>query len=368
MAQTFKIKAAIKPYSLDFTFDAGTSRGVLTEKQTHFIQVQSPVFPDIYGIGEAGPLKGLSPDDLPDFLDRANEVLNKLEKISFSKDPTTILTMLSEVGLDEYPSLRFGLETALLDLVNGGTRKILPNSFYEHGSAIPINGLIWMGEKRFMKAQIDQKLQEGFECIKMKIGAIDFEMELALLESIRKKYSKEVISLRVDANGAFDPNEAMVRMERLAKLEIHSIEQPIHPGNRHAMAQLCRTSPIPIALDEELIGINDFRQKKALLEDLKPAYLILKPTLVGGILATQEWIRLAEDMGIGWWMTSALESNIGLNAIAQLTSSLNPILPQGLGTGMLYRNNVSSPLVISSGKLRYDKDRFWSIPDWNLDD
>ncbi len=365
MTQTFKVKAAIKPYILDFAFDAGTSRGVLKEKQTHFIRVQSPVFSEIYGIGEAGPLKGLSPDDRPDFLDRAMEVLGELENIPFSADPTKILQMLSEAGLEEFPSLRFGLETAMLDLVNGGIRKILPNRFYECGTEIPINGLIWMGEKPFMKQQIEQKLQQGFDCIKMKIGAIDFEAELALLESIREKYSKEQITLRVDANGAFHPNEAMGKLNRLAKLGIHSIEQPIGPGNGKAMAELCRTAPIPVALDEELIGINDIQQKKALLEDLKPAYLILKPSLVGGILATKEWISLAEDLGIGWWMTSALESNIGLNAIAQLTSSLNPVLPQGLGTGMLYRNNVSSPLVISSGKLTYDKHKSWSIPDWD---
>lgn len=368
MAQNFKVKAAIKPYSLDFTFNAGTSRGVLNEKQTHFIRVQSPIFPDSYGIGEAGPLKGLSTDDRPDFMARSEEVLGELENIPFSTDPKKTLQILSAVGLDELPSLRFALETALLDLVNGGKRKILSNRFYEQGKAIPINGLIWMGEKRFMKEQIDQKLQEGFDCIKMKIGAIDFELEMALLETIRKKYSKEEISLRVDANGAFNPNEAMVKLERLAKLEIHSIEQPIQPGNRNAMAQLCRTSPIPIALDEELIGIDDIRQKKALLQDLKPAFLILKPTLVGGIVATKEWIRLAEDLGIGWWMTSALESNIGLNAIAQLTSSLDPVLPQGLGTGMLYRNNIPSPLVISSGELWYDRDKSWSMPDWNGND
>lgn len=199
----------------------------------------------------------------------------------------------------------------------------------------------------------------------MKIGAIDFDSELALLEMIRNSRGKEDISLRVDANGAFNPSEAMYKLERLSKLGIHSIEQPIFPGNRKEMARLCRISPIPIALDEELIGIHGIQEKEALLNELKPAYLILKPSLLGGIVATKEWIHLAEKLGIGWWMTSALESNIGLNAIAQLTSSMDPILPQGLGTGMLYQNNVPSPLVISNGKLMYDTNKSWSIPGWD---
>ncbi|WP_154857711.1 o-succinylbenzoate synthase [Cyclobacterium xiamenense] len=364
MVEGFKIHVTIQPYTLVFTFDAGTSRGVLRQKQTFILRAESSAFPGLTGLGEAGPLKGLSPDDRPDFLQKAREILEGISDVSFPFDPEKILQNLCAMPFEEFPSLRFGLETAILDLFHGGKRKLLSNPFYDRGTPIPINGLIWMGDRAFMKNQIEQKLLEGYNCIKMKIGAIDFELELALLEEIRTKYSEEEISLRVDANGAFGKEEAMHKLERLGKLGIHSIEQPIAPGNPEAMEKICSESPVPVALDEELIGIVDPNRKKALLDRVRPAYLILKPTLLGGMLATKEWIQLAEQAGIGWWMTSALESNIGLNAVAQFTSSLQPKLPQGLGTGTLYRNNFPSPLRIASGKLHYESRQAWELPEW----
>jgi o-succinylbenzoate synthase len=364
MADGFTMRATIRPYTLDFTFDAGTSRGVLREKQTFILRTDSSAFPGSCGLGEAGPLKGLSVDDRTDFLQRSQEILEEIGDVEFPFDPEKILQKISEMPLEEFPSLRFGLETATLDLFHGGKRKLLPNPFYDLGKPIPINGLIWMGDRTFMKKQIDQKLGQGYDCIKMKIGAIDFDLELTLLEEIRNNYSDEEITLRVDANGAFGANEAMDKLERLGRLGIHSIEQPIAPGNWEQLEKICRESPVPVALDEELIGITERKQKKALLDQVRPSFLILKPTLLGGILATRDWIQLAEQAGIGWWMTSALESNIGLNAIAQFTSTLHPKLPQGLGTGTLYQNNIGSPLHITSGKLSYEPQKGWSFPEW----
>jgi len=202
-----------------------------------------------------------------------------------------------------------------------------------------------------MQKQIQAKIEQGFTCIKMKIGAIDFETEFKLLTSIRQKYSKEQITLRVDANGAFSFEEAKEKLARLAKLGIHSIEQPIAAAQIDLMRELCRQNPLDIALDEELIGIWELAKKRNLLEKIKAQYIILKPTLLGVFRATKEWIQLAETMHIKWWITSALESNIGLNAIAQFTAQYKITIPQGLGTGQLYQNNIDSDLVIKNGHL-----------------
>ena len=359
MTKTFRATFEYRSLDLKFKFDAGTSRGVLKSKTSFLIKAQSTHFPSQIGYGEAGPLPKLSIDDIPNFEEVLNNYLSLLEKNDLPLDEDKLLSYLESFVLDEHPSIRFALETALLDLLNGGVRQIFKSLSIERIPAIHINGLIWMGDKDFMLSQIDKKLQEGYDCVKMKIGAIDFKTECDLLAYIRSHFSRQEITLRVDANGAFSTEEAMHKLEALSKYDIHSIEQPIRQGNWSAMADLCAKSPIAIALDEELIGINGREAMLQLLQTIKPTFIILKPTLLGGIKKTMDWIKLAEDQGVAWWMTSALESNIGLNAIYQLTAKLKTTLPQGLGTGQLYENNISSPLIIEKGHIIYDQERSW---------
>ncbi|PIQ49737.1 MAG: o-succinylbenzoate synthase [Cytophagales bacterium CG12_big_fil_rev_8_21_14_0_65_40_12] len=347
------------PHILKFRFEAGTSRGAFTEKETWFIKANTQAKPEIIGWGEASPLKGLSLDYSTDYEVQLKSQLVGLSKLDFPEEAEALLTFIAEHIPANFPSIRFGVETALLDLINGGRRMIFNTDFVRGKQRMPINGLIWMGDVDFMQQQIEEKLKEGFSTIKIKIGAIDFERELDLLEGIRKRYSSREITLRVDANGAFTEADVFDKLEQLASLEIHSIEQPIMAGQQSLMKSICEESPMDIALDEELIGVNDLEAKKALLEQIKPQYIILKPSLLGGILACREWIALAESMNIGWWMTSMLESNIGLNAIAQFTSQYQPILPQGLGTGKLYHNNIESPLEIRKGELLYNFAKDW---------
>jgi len=263
--------------------------------------------------------------------------------------------------LVEFPSIQFGLEQALLSFKNANPFELFPSNFTQSKEAININGLIWMGSEAFMNQQIEEKLKAGFSTIKMKIGAIDFQTELKLLKNIRSSFSSKDVELRVDANGAFKPNEALEKLKQLAEFEIHSIEQPIKQGQIEDMANLCVKTPLPIALDEELIGIFDVTKKQELLQIINPQYIILKPSLVGGFSGTNEWIYLAEEQQIGWWITSALESNVGLNAIAQYTFSLNNKMPQGLGTGSLFTNNFESPLEVKNGYLHYNNNRNWNI-------
>ena len=246
------------------------------------------------------------------------------------------------------------------DLAMGGKRKFYDN-YFTQGNPIPINGLIWMGKVDFMRQQIIAKLENGFTCLKLKIGAIDFATELELLASIRQEFSADEIEIRVDANGAFTPETALEKLQRLAEYDLHSIEQPIKQGQWEQMALLCEHSPIPIALDEELIGINQTKEKQELLDVIRPQYIILKPSLVGGFRASQEWIAEAEKRNLPWWITSALESNIGLNAIAQFTANTNNNLPQGLGTGQLYTNNIPSPLEVEAGQIYYRHDLTWDF-------
>ncbi|MGY6557878.1 MAG: o-succinylbenzoate synthase [Nitritalea sp.] len=354
------------PHVLHFHFEAGTSRGVLRERPTWWIRAQDG---DRVGLGEAAPLQGLSIDALPDFQQRLEGVL---EAVSAKGDAALFRDARTEKevfeGLQglldacvpaELPSARFGVETALLSLWQGQEGCVFRGEFYEKEAPIPINGLIWMGDAELMRQRIDEKLAAGFRCLKMKIGAIDFEQEIALLRYIRERYSAEQLVLRVDANGAFRPEEAQGKLERLAEFSLHSIEQPIEVGQWEVLRELCAQSPVPIALDEELIGVQGREERAALLSAIQPPYIILKPSLVGGLGAAAEWITLAEQQGIGWWMTSALESNIGLNAIAQFTARY-PNLPfQGLGTGKLYTNNVESPLEIASGEIRYRQHQPW---------
>ncbi|TDQ19697.1 o-succinylbenzoate synthase [Algoriphagus boseongensis] len=359
MSESVKLQFSFIKRTLQFRFDAGTSRGVLKTRDVYWIKVQDPKNPEVIGWGEAAPLVKLSPDYREDFEEILAQSLAKLSQESWEMEENSLLEKVKSLVSFDLPSLRFGVEMALLDYFNGGKKRFFSNPFFDKNQPIPINGLIWMGDRSFMLEQIDQKLNEGFDCIKMKIGAIDFEQELELLGYIRERYSKKQIVLRVDANGAFSPENVMEKLSRLAQLDIHSIEQPIPAGDWKAMHELCKKTPLPIALDEELIGVQ---KKSELLDTIQPQHIILKPTLLGGFLETKEWIRLAEERNIGWWMTSALESNIGLNAISQLASSFNTQIPQGLGTGKLYHNNLDSPLEIKSGKIHYNAAKPWENP------
>ena len=340
------MEALYTKYTLNFKRPSGTSRGIMTNKETWFLILRDG---NNFGIGECGILRGLSVDDRPGYEKKLNWLCQNISK-GFDG-------LWNE--LMEYPSLQFGLEQALLSLQSTDPFVLFPSDFTEKESPIPINGLIWMGDQGFMYEQIEQKLEQGFNCLKMKVGAIDFETELSLLTSIRKRFSKDEIELRVDANGAFAPESAMDKLNRLAELELHSIEQPIKAKNWEKMAALCKNSPLPIALDEELIGVYGVTKKSAMLQTIRPKYLILKPSLVGGFKGSSEWITIAEDLDIGWWVTSALESNIGLNAIAQWTYTLKNKMPQGLGTGSLFTNNFDAPLEVKGGQLYYRNTVFW---------
>jgi o-succinylbenzoate synthase len=298
------IKVHIKRHVLKFRFPARTSRGILDEKTTYFIVIQKG---DKLGIGECSTIPGLSLDDVPGYDTKIQWVSSKL------KEGRSI----TELDLNEFPSIRFGFETALLDLENGGKRKLFPGNFSNGKKNIPINGLIWMGSKESMLKQVEEKLRLGFNCLKLKIGALDFNSELEILHKLRNEYNNEDLELRLDANGSFNCKDALEKLKRLSAFSIHSIEQPIKAGLYEEMAKLCLDSPIPIALDEDLIGNFNAGDKMALIQKVSPAYIIIKPSMVGGIGASLEWITAAERNNAGWWATSALESNIGLNAIAQ---------------------------------------------------
>ena len=340
------MKATYKKYILEFKRPSGTSRGIMTHKETFFIILERD---KRFGIGECGILRGLSVDDVPGYEDKLKWTC---DNIHLGKDQLLKALM-------QYPSIQFGVEQAFLSLNSEDPYLLYPSEFTQNNSPIAINGLIWMGDERFMHQQIQKKLEEGFKCIKLKIGAIDFEREIALLKSIRNTYSEKEIEIRVDANGAFIPSEAMAKLERLSLYGLHSIEQPIKAGNTNEMKELCLNTPIPIALDEELIGITDVTEKEKLLQIIRPQYIILKPSLVGGFRGSMEWIKIAEKLNIKWWVTSALESNIGLNAIAQWTFTLNNPLPQGLGTGGLFTNNFKCPLKVKNGTISYEQTGSW---------
>ncbi len=335
------MKATYKKYTLHFKQPSGTSRGILKTKETWFISIEKN---NKLGIGECGMFKGLSIDDVPDYENKLQWVCDNI-KLGLDK--------LHE-ELERYPSIRFGLEQAFLMLDVIKPFELFPSDFTKGNRNIYINGLIWMGKEVFMKSQIEKKLEEGYRCIKMKIGAIDFDSEIKLLKSIRKDFNNDQIEIRVDANGAFHPDTALEKLKRLSDLNLHSIEQPIKQGQIDKMAALCLTSPLPIALDEELIGVFNVTKKVELLQIIQPQYIILKPSLIGGYKASEEWITIAEKYNIGWWITSALESNIGLNAIAQWTYLKQNKMPQGLGTGALFTNNFKSPLKVVNGSLTYN--------------
>lgn len=332
------MKATWRKYSLQFKRPAGTSRGVLLEKDTYFIDISKG---EAQGLGECNLFKGLSYDDLDSY-----EV-----KLDWLCKNILLDEILIRKELKKYPSILFGWEQALLNLKNG-KNLYFPSYFTQGKDSIQINGLIWMGDFTYIQQQIESKLAENFSCIKLKIGTEDWEEEKKILSKIRKEFPVDRLELRVDANGAYSVEKARNVLQDLADLEIHSIEQPIKPCNWESMSMLCKETPTPIALDEELIGIFDYEEKVALIKAIAPQYLILKPSLLGGISACNAWIEIAEKHKVGWWVTSALESNIGLNAIAQWVYTLGSKMPQGLGTGGLFTNNIDSP-IYSKGEYLY---------------
>ncbi|SHK28828.1 o-succinylbenzoate synthase [Reichenbachiella agariperforans] len=348
-------------HTLQFKFDAGTSRGVMKTKDAWILKISHSERPKVFGYGEVSVIERLSFDYQLDFENELEQLAEELKNHKLPKTEGEVYALVARVVEVTKPAIRFGLETALLDLVHGGQFQIFENDFYTQERKIPINGLIWMGDESFMLKQIEEKLQAGFRCIKMKIGAIDFETEKKLLSSIRKRFSAADLTLRVDANGAFQTQEVLKRLDELAQFDLHSIEQPIMPRQFHAMQLTCKRSPVPVALDEELIGVFDLREKRSLLSGIEPPFIILKPSLLGGFKATAEWISLAEELGIDWWITSALESNVGLNAICQFTAEYSDLSYQGLGTGQLYTNNFHAPLTMEGQFIYYHQNRSWDL-------
>lgn len=339
--------ATYKKYKLLFRSPSGTSRGILTEKDSWFIIIRDTSQPGLSGIGECSLLNHLSIDYLPDYEAKIRSVCSN---INLNK------TKLFD-GLYQFPSIRFGLETAFLDIEHEGKKDIFPSRFTSGDPGISINGLIWMGSIPYMKEQLKKKIENGFSCIKIKIGALNFEEELTFLRYLRKEYGQN-IEIRLDANGAFEPDDTVEKLKRLNEYNIHSIEQPIRKGQIAEMAYICRNSPVPVALDEELTGVLEHKQLE-LLEQINPRYIILKPSLLGGFAATDRWAENAMKLNINMWITSALESNIGLNAIAQYAFTKNPSIPQGLGTGSLFRNNFPSPLEVRNDHLYYNPQQHW---------
>ena len=341
------LKASCQPYTLRFKTPGGTSRGVLTEKKSFLLSVWDDAEPQKKGTGECSLLPGLTPDNRPGLEEKIRNVCENIDHFSGH---------LHEELL-EWPALRFAVETALKDLEEGGDKILFPSHFTEGREGIPINGLIWMGTPAEMQKQIEEKLKAGFHCLKMKIGAIHFSDEYHILETLRKRFSPDRLEIRVDANGAFSPQEAPPILEKLSRLHIHSIEQPIAAGQWKKMKPLCQNTPLPIALDEELIGINSPSEKEEMIATIRPQYIILKPGLLGGFQATSEWIETARKYQTGWWNTSALEGNIGLNALAQWTYTLKNPMPQGLGTGQVFSNNIDigMNMTIRKGELWISK-------------
>ena len=342
------MKATFHKYVLKFKNPSGTSRGILNEKETWFIIIESH---GKKGIGECGILRGLSCDDRPDYESKLQWTCNNIQ--------LGVNELWNQ--LIEFPSIQFGVEMAFQSLTSTSPFLLFPSDFTSYKKNIPINGLVWMGDEQFMKQQIQEKLFQGYTCIKLKIGALNFEVELGLLKFIRTHFDAKTIEIRVDANGAFDENLALNKLNELSKFELHSIEQPIKKNSVEMMSELCKITPLPIALDEELIGVFNLHDKEQLLLKIKPQFIVLKPSFVGGFKGTNEWIELARKHKIGWWITSALESNIGLNAIAQWTFLQQNSMPQGLGTGALYSNNFDCPLTIENGNLWYKETLDWAF-------
>ena len=344
------MKIDVSERVLHFKQPAGTSRGVYTERRIWLVSVSDD---SAVGIGECAPLLDLSCDAMEPSI--YNKVLrNFCDQVEQTGE-------IPYEAMRDYPSMLFGLETAMIDVrckKEDGRGILFDTPFSRGEQGITINGLVWMGNHEEMLQRMEEKLKIGFRCVKLKVGAIDFDQELDLVKRIRERFSYHEVELRLDANGGFRPDEALYKLELLSQYAIHSIEQPIKQKQWALMAELCRESPLPIALDEELIGVNDPETKRQMLHIIKPRYIVLKPSLHGGMMGCREWIEIAKDEGIGSWMTSALESNIGLNAIAQFCSSVygdSIAIPQGLGTGQLFTDNIPMPLEIRGDKLWISK-------------
>ena len=335
------MRFSFAPYLLHFKEPGGTSRGVMTEKPTFLVKVFDENDPSHFGIGEAAVFPGLSPEADGNYVWKLTEVL---ANVAIGK----------ATDLTRHSSIQFGLEQAILDYSNGCKGIYYSTPFVQGNSAIEINGLVWMGDFDKMMERVKEKIEGGFRCIKLKIGAIDWDKEVDMITTIRKSWSPEQLMIRVDANGAFTMDNALPRLKRLADLGVHSIEQPVKAGQPEMMAFLCSVSPLPIALDEELIGKGTTDERREMLDIIKPAYIILKPALCGGFSGGEEWISLATERGIGWWVTSALESNVGLNAIAQWTAAIGASGHQGLGTGGVFTDNFETPVYLEGDRLRFD--------------
>ncbi len=335
------MKATWKKHVLNFRIPGGTSRGILNEKETYFIIIENGA---VKGVGECAVFKGLSFDARPGFEDKLTWVC---QHITDGFDALYI-------GLKEWPSIQFGIEQAFRMLEVNGSNALFATPFTKGQRGIPVNGLIWMGDAASMSQQIEAKLDAGFRCLKLKIGALAWDEEFKILKNLRSRFDALDLEIRVDANGAFNFTMAEKVLDQLAEVEVHSIEQPMKAGMWEEMSALCEDSIVPIALDEELIGLIDVAQKKKMLTEIAPDYIILKPSFIGGWRGTEEWIELANANGIDWWITSALESNVGLNAIAQYTSAKNLRMAQGLGTGSLFTNNIDSPLYMEHAGLWFD--------------
>jgi o-succinylbenzoate synthase len=343
-----------------FGFDARTSRGQMRERHCWFLTIHDEKN-QIKGVGEAAPLPGLSIETSEEVEQQLQSICDKINMGLLIGKEFNALEKIQKLFPDVLSSsVRTALEMALLDLSNGGKKIIFYNTFARRASSIPTNGLIWIGGLDSMLQQISIKIDEGYRTLKIKIGSLDFDKEIDILQYIKRKYFRENITIRLDANGAFKPHEALYKLNQLAQWNIHSIEQPIMPNQHELMAELCVKSPVPIALDEDVLGVLSHDEKALLLNKIKPQFIILKPSLTGGFSHTQEWIQLAENHNIGWWITSALESSIGLNAVAQFTAQYPVNMPQGLGTGKIYTDNILSPLQVNKqGELRLDVNSKW---------
>jgi o-succinylbenzoate synthase len=331
------MNASFCSYRLNFKTPGGTSRGILKEKESFFICIKEG---ENYGVGEVGLLRGLSMDDVPNLEDQISWTCRHIH-----------------LGLDElyeankqFPSIQFALEQAFSHLIHGFDH--FSNAFSKGQDALNINGLIWMGDIAFMQEQVAMRLSEGFKTLKMKVGSIAWEEEKSILSALRERFGPEELELRVDANGAFSLQQAVEISRYLGEIQVHSIEQPLKAGEDQELAKAARQMHIPIALDESLIGVVSRKDREILLDTVQPHYIILKPSFIGGWKGSEEWVKLAEERGIGWWVTSALESTIGLNAIAQWAFSKNNNIPQGLGTGSLYTNNIRGPFKVEMGQLK----------------
>lgn len=344
------LKVTYAPYTLRFREPAMTSRSTMTEKQTYFIKVFDSERPERFGLGECALFRGLSSDDRPDYeatLQAMCETISRGEPYDVSG----------------WSSIRFGLETAILDYDNGACRTPFPSEWTQGKEGIEINGLVWMGSVEQMAERAARKIDEGFGCIKFKVGAEDFNAELRMLDKVRLSHGPDRLEIRLDANGAFTSDNVEERLRRLSVLDIHSIEQPVKAGQWDLMSWVCQNSPIAVALDEELIGVDDPDERRRLLHYIAPQYVVLKPSLCGGLSGAADWVNRANAAGIGWWVTSALESNVGLNAIAQWTATLDTDMAQGLGTGQLYTNNIDSPLRLDGPQLWYEQPARWHLPE-----